>query len=410
MSDLSFFQKPVSQLKYSDIEWLVNEERMPESYNLDYKRDNYERNKTDELAKDISALANTSGGWLVLGVEEDKNSNEGETYPGEIVGIENEKDIKKRITDRIINSIMPHPQVQFSSLIEIPDKKNRAVLVVYVPKSFDSLHMVVVKHKNRYYKRYHDQNVPMDEYEVRTRYEMIGKGEKYLDDRLAKNSNEALKQLHPDEKGAIAVSVVSAFADLKCRDLNLVNSLVHNPNERCDPRILIMGIGGSCAPQRKMDCIQKINDRERTSAVMRFYFDGAISYATSRIFGLGQDGQERRLYSHDVVYEIFHIMSIFADYYIKNGYFGYIKIRIDIKDLPKSRFVFRCNDDLFLANHSIEFDRPFLPVIKRIQVPDLLEQRKNLADECLLPLFYEAGLDETHLARYCWDSNNQPLR
>ncbi|TQF77374.1 ATP-binding protein [Elioraea sp. Yellowstone] len=57
------------------------ESKVPESERLDYKRQVYGSKDNLEIAKDVSALANTQGGHVVLGISE----TEGE--PSEIVGL-----------------------------------------------------------------------------------------------------------------------------------------------------------------------------------------------------------------------------------------------------------------------------------------------------------------------------------
>src|SRR5687767_15188252 len=59
----------------ADIESLVRNQ-LPESIHLDYKASPaLDPKKRDEIAKDVSAFANSGGGLLVYGVEEDKNSH-----------------------------------------------------------------------------------------------------------------------------------------------------------------------------------------------------------------------------------------------------------------------------------------------------------------------------------------------
>lgn len=65
-----FLAKPVSELHYEDIELLTSSGE-PESIVMDYKKtiSGSEHDKA-ELAKDICALANSRGGYLIIGVEE----------------------------------------------------------------------------------------------------------------------------------------------------------------------------------------------------------------------------------------------------------------------------------------------------------------------------------------------------
>jgi hypothetical protein len=398
MEDLSFFQKPVSNLDYSDIEWLKNE-RIPESYNLDYKRDTYGRGKTDELAKDISALANTSGGYLVLGVDEVKDSDEGETYPGEIVGIEKEEDLKKRIIDRIIPSIMPHPEVHFSDLISIPGKQDRVVLVTYIPKSYDSLHMVVVKKRNCYYKRFHDQNVPMDEYEVRIRYEMLGRGQKWTDDRLMEVSEETYIRLAQPEKGALIVATAPLLTSQKFDNFEIARSF----NDIKKYKHPWQKYGSTSPLKIHMDYFEKAVTEQNPIARMRLYFDGTACYSTRSIFSEGDSG--RGVFVGSIIHEAFHMLRILNDFYILNGFSAYLKLLIQIKKLPGARLSFPDRSQIADIESMPIYDREFPTFSKTIEMDTLLSNRKDLLDECVLPLFREAGFDRT---KNCWNGKDEP--
>src|ERR1017187_10745666 len=59
----------------TDIKELIREQR-PEDLSLDYKRsESLDKSKKDEIAKDVSAMANSAGGVLVYGLDEQKKTN-----------------------------------------------------------------------------------------------------------------------------------------------------------------------------------------------------------------------------------------------------------------------------------------------------------------------------------------------
>lgn len=63
--------KPLEQVSLADLHDLLNE-RFPEGKSLDYKRDMYGRGDSEkkELLKDVTSFANTTGGDLIIGMDE----------------------------------------------------------------------------------------------------------------------------------------------------------------------------------------------------------------------------------------------------------------------------------------------------------------------------------------------------
>ena len=100
-----------------------------------------------EFLADISALANSGGGDLILGIEEDKGT------ASEVVGLESfdpdngilkmENVIRDGIAPRIIGA----------RLLSVPVGDDRHVVVVRVPHSLNRPHMVIFKNWSRFYSR-----------------------------------------------------------------------------------------------------------------------------------------------------------------------------------------------------------------------------------------------------------------
>jgi hypothetical protein len=145
-----------------DIETLIREQRQ-EDLQLEYKRSDALA-KTDpkrtEISKDVSAMANSAGGVIVYGVDEQKARNgpirlddgiDQNEYPTEWL----EQVIDSRIQRRI-EGVKVQP-VRMSS-------NGRHVYVVSVPQSNRAPHMAA---DHRYHKRLGTTTARMEEYEVR---------------------------------------------------------------------------------------------------------------------------------------------------------------------------------------------------------------------------------------------------
>jgi predicted HTH transcriptional regulator len=79
-----------------------------------------------KIAKSIAAFANTSGGVILIGVDDDKK----------IIGIESEKETLEIIYDAIRYHIEPEPVIE----THIQEYKRRMVLLVEIPESPDKPH------------------------------------------------------------------------------------------------------------------------------------------------------------------------------------------------------------------------------------------------------------------------------
>ncbi len=147
--------------------------KTPESIFIDYKRElrfNNEKEKIN-LGKDISSFANTKGGCLLYGVDEDKHSKDSAPVPKEYYGIDK---IERDLIDieNILNSIIspPLPELRIRR-IPLEHNVGKFVYLIWHPKSWIAPHMVSGFKNNRYYKRGNFQSEPMEEHEVELLYQ-----------------------------------------------------------------------------------------------------------------------------------------------------------------------------------------------------------------------------------------------
>jgi len=137
--------------------------RVQENVRLDYKASD-SLQKTDskkrELAKDVSAFANSDGGTIIYGVSEDQDTH----LPIAIDAGYDPSDISHEWLEQVVNSnIQPRVQgVRIFAVHLTAAKAGRVIYVVDIPKS-TTAHQSADK---RYYKRYNFESVPMEHYEV----------------------------------------------------------------------------------------------------------------------------------------------------------------------------------------------------------------------------------------------------
>lgn len=155
------FSKPVYSLTLADIEGLTSGGE-PESMILDYKETvaGTERDKK-ELAKDVSAMANSVGGLILIGVAETKARPE---HPPcgtpRMLGTQKVEEW----LDQVITSNIA-PRAPFTMAVVDHTDADRCVVAISVQTSPRAPHMVTSEH--RYFKRHQYHSLQAEEYEVR---------------------------------------------------------------------------------------------------------------------------------------------------------------------------------------------------------------------------------------------------
>jgi hypothetical protein len=147
--------------KKADLQRLVDE-GLEESLTLDYKaspslaRDS---GKPEELCKDVSALANSAGGQLIYGIEEDKTAGK----PSKVDDGVTDPKITKEWIEQILNSKV-QPRMDGVRIERIDMETGKFGYVISVQQSQTGPHQAP---DGKYYKRFNFQSVPMHDYEIR---------------------------------------------------------------------------------------------------------------------------------------------------------------------------------------------------------------------------------------------------
>jgi hypothetical protein len=142
----------------ADLDRLIVDE-VKESLTLDYKASGAlgkESKQRDELCKDVTAFANSAGGQIVYGVEEDK------TLP---TNVDDGADpsITKEWIEQVIDSRV-QPRIEGLVIIPIPLAKGYGFVLTIPQATSRAPHQAPDK---KYYKRQNFQSSPMEDYEIR---------------------------------------------------------------------------------------------------------------------------------------------------------------------------------------------------------------------------------------------------
>lgn len=148
-------------LSISDLESLIRNE-IEEGTELEYKSSFAISNPKwkEELAKDVSAMANSNGGIIVYGIRE-KESAGGHSVPIELMPIPNTEMSKDRLSQLISSNIRPVPSV---NITYIEENEISGYYVLTIPQS-STVHQNKLTHI--YYKRRNATVEAMEDYEIR---------------------------------------------------------------------------------------------------------------------------------------------------------------------------------------------------------------------------------------------------
>ncbi len=166
----------LSKIEQKHLRALIDEQGS-ESQTLDFKKElNTTKYGKFKLAKHIGAFANSSGGDIIVGMDEKRIIENGEkkraSTAHKLVGIESIVN-GKPVGEWVHDVIRPHisPEVEFQCHSVKLEGEERIALVIRVYQSSRRPHMVTLNGDYRYYHRTEFASVPAGDYLVRLMYE-----------------------------------------------------------------------------------------------------------------------------------------------------------------------------------------------------------------------------------------------
>lgn len=131
---MSVYNKPVSQIRSSDLQELLDEEAV-ENIRLEFKR---EVPSKEEVLKKLSSFANTCGGYLIVGVAADSADGRILSLPG----IEQVKGFKQQTVQWCYDGVSPPIQPFVSDPIAAAADSSKYCYVVFVEESDEAPHFI----------------------------------------------------------------------------------------------------------------------------------------------------------------------------------------------------------------------------------------------------------------------------
>ena len=156
-----FSGRSLNDISLDDILLLIDN-RVPEGLHLDYKEGPYGGRDRDrhEMLRDIVALVNTEGGYLILGVRED-----GTGRPLELTPFDDPQTVAQAMRQACLDCI--RERISGLEIRAFDTGFNQGIVVVHVPLSDQLPHMTIFHKRTDFYRRYETDKRPMTIGEIR---------------------------------------------------------------------------------------------------------------------------------------------------------------------------------------------------------------------------------------------------
>jgi hypothetical protein len=214
----------------SDIDALIYN-GVAENRKLEYKEKlpgNSDEDKKEFLA-DISSFANASGGDIIYGIQEERDSNNKTTGIPEAAngldGINSDSEIR-RLENIIRDGIAP--RIVGLQTKPIDGFADGSVIVIRVPQSWNLPHMVTFRNQSRFYSRNSAGKYPLDVTEIRSAFiaseSLAERIRQFRTERIAKiNADETPVPLEHNPKIVLHVLPIACLTSGTNIDVNLAS-------------------------------------------------------------------------------------------------------------------------------------------------------------------------------------------
>jgi len=221
-------QKPFDEITRADIDALIDNGDS-EIKTLEYKRElpgNTSSGKKEFLA-DVSSFANASGGDVIYGIEAEVDK-EGKTTgaPKKVLPLQGTTPDQAilRLEHMVLNGIRPRFNVRIKKIDGYGEDGTGFVILIRIPNSFASPHMVAFDKSSRFYSRNSAGRVQLDVDEIRNAFLATESQEErirgFIQDRISKIIVGETPVTIPDE-GRLVLHLIPMRTFLNNQRLNL---------------------------------------------------------------------------------------------------------------------------------------------------------------------------------------------
>ena len=164
-----FSGKELKDISKSDILYLIDE-KYPEETTLEYKREPWKNDTAgrEELLKDVSAMANNQGGFIIIGINTIKDSIGRDIPQGTFCSIKKPHQTAQSILDKCKKYIDPRIQGIDTHLIPINQNGTHNILLIYIPVSEIRPHAYLTDRGTIFVQRQGHGIIPLSVHEIET--------------------------------------------------------------------------------------------------------------------------------------------------------------------------------------------------------------------------------------------------
>ena len=363
----------ILKISQSDIERLINDQAQEGPY-LEYKRElpvAWNDAAKHELLADVTAFANSGGGDLLFGVEEDGDARATRISP--LTGIKADTEVR-RLQDLILNLSDPRmPGVQVHAIKVEAEGSSGTVIVIRVPQSWHGPHRV--RTNQHFFIRDGLRKRQLDVPEIRSLFlrteDQATQARNFRTDRLGK----ILVGESPQRLVDAPILVVHLLPVRAIQGLAQVNPVIYSDSRRLpaigiSPGYARLNIDGAIMARN-------LNDQGETHGYSQIFRNGFLesTYALTRNMGeyalLASTDCEEYLIKllHDFREELDHF-EINADCAVLLSLTRANEVRLGVRA-----------ERWFMEDHNSTFDRQILTL------PDVLARSDQSPEQAMKPAF-----------------------
>ena len=381
-----FGNKPFEEIDYHDIVDFIKQ-RNPENLFLDYKGDILREGKlpkAKEFGKDVSAFANTFGGWIIYGIATDKKDEVKPLEKDAIVGMEDKPGLRESIENKILSSIVPRPFYRIKKIgIE---GKNRCIILVYIQQSYQHVHMTIGRGENKFYKRREFSSVPMDYYEVKKRFEDIGQTEEYRHHLINKLVQEASANIPGVSENNLLslISMPKLLLEGSFNDEAKIRDLHDNSHGNA-----ILEYGKTPGRRHNRFIVEFFSGSERVARLNYFYNGIVIQVMPVDLDSHGRVDATR------IASLIYYFIGLVHKYYGLFDFRGILDIKFELRGITQKELTFISRNQSIFHGINLTIKEEIEPQMVTVDIADLEVQKRDITESFILPLFYNVGLNKS---------------